>query len=121
MSDLCTLSDVKAWLTIATGTTTDDALLGRLITATSLDFMNEIKRNDFVPAVDYTETREGDGGDTMNLRHWPINSIASVTIAGATLASNQYSVDMDLDSERRWEIYLKSPNLFTDLATVVIA
>lgn len=132
--DLCALADVKAWLAIATGQTTDDPLIARLITAVGYDFLREIRRLDFIPAQSYTEVREGDGGTSMVLRHWPLNSVSSVTIQPVPTASpavitvpqstddvmNGYWIDMDLDPERRWELYLDGYT-FTDLAIVTVA
>jgi hypothetical protein len=130
--DLCKLTDVKAWLTIATNQSADDNLLSRLITAVSYDFLREIGRLDFTPAQDYTEVREGDGGDLMVLRHWPLNSVSSVTItvpnaSPATISIPEstddveegYWIDMDIDPERRWELYLDG-FVFTDLATITV-
>jgi len=126
MADLCQLSDVKAWLTIASGVTANDALLSRLITAVSLEFLREIGRTDFYPAADYTETREGDGDVRMVLRHWPVNSIASMTIAGTSIAASSdqieagYYIDTGLDPERLWELYLAGGLVFTDAAPIVV-
>jgi hypothetical protein len=53
MPDLCELADVKAWLGITD--TVSDTLLRRLISSTSQDFLNEVRRNDFTPAQDWTE------------------------------------------------------------------
>ena len=126
MADLCQLSDVKAWLTVSAGITANDALLSRLIIAVSLEFLREIGRTDFYPAADYTETREGDGDVRMVLRHWPVNSIASLTIAGASIAASSdqiapgYYIDTGLDPERLWELYLAGGLSFTDIAPVVV-
>ncbi len=131
--DLCQLTDVKAWLAMGVNPTADDNLLSRLIMAVSYDFLSEIARLDFTPAQDYTEVREGDGGDLMVLRHWPLNSVSSVTITvpNASPATTEipestddvmvgYWIDMDLDPERRWELYLDG-YVFTDLATVTVS
>lgn len=126
MADLCQLSDVKAWLTIPSATTANDSVLSRLITAVSLEFLREIGRTDFYTAANYTETREGDGDVRVVVRHWPINSIASMTIAGSSISasSNQittgYYFDADIDPERLWEVYLAGGLTFTDAAAVVI-
>jgi hypothetical protein len=127
--DLCALNDVKTWLlaTGATGTsaTTLDAVLARLISATSKDFMGEIGRQDFYPAASYTETHEGDGDNLLTVRHWPINSVASLTVNGTTVSASSdkvlagYYVDSDLEPERRWEVYLVG-SVFTDGKPVII-
>jgi uncharacterized phiE125 gp8 family phage protein len=122
MADLCILSDVKAWLNIGSAST-EDSLISRLITSMSVDFMNEIKRPDIYPSADYTETREGDGGNSMVLRHWPLTAITSITVNGVTVSSGNYYIDMDLDPERRWEVFLTDASglVFTDTQAVVIA
>jgi len=86
MPSLCALQDVKTWLAMGTAPTTDDTLISTLIGNVSTDFLNEIRRPDFYPALTYNEVREGDGGDLMVLRHWPINSIINVSqiIGGAS-------------------------------------
>ena len=125
MPDLCQLADVKAWLSIGSGTTTDDALLTRLITATSADFLSEIDRYDFM-AADYTEVRLGKGlrgilqspepepplrRKTM-ARHWPLNSIASFTLDGAAITASAdgiasgYWFDPNTDPENRSVVML---------------
>jgi hypothetical protein len=80
MPNLCALQDVKSWLTMGASPTSDDTLITNLVGAVSLDFLNEIKRPDFYPAQNYNEVREGDGGDLMVLRHWPVNSILNVSL-----------------------------------------
>lgn len=126
---LCSLADAKSWLAIPSATVTEDEIIARLITAVSYDFIREIRRTDFYPALDYSETREGDGGDRIVLRHWPINSISAVTVGGVTINASGsgsppvtagYYFDTDLDPERRWEAYLRG-SVFTDTAVVTIA
>ncbi len=86
--DLCLLADVKSFLNIATGTTTDDVLLQRLITSASGRIAQYIQRNIGTGSV--TETRNGSGTTQMFLGRWPVTAIASVTVNGAaiTAASN---------------------------------
>lgn len=93
MPDLCELADVKTWLGITD--TSSDAMLERLITATSEDFLNEIRRQDLTPAADYVDVilvnerlsscavpffqpRQRE----VFLRHYPVNSVAKVTVDG---------------------------------------
>jgi hypothetical protein len=80
MANLCALSDIHAWLAIPTAQVSDDTLISSLIGNVSTDFLNEIKRPDFYPAQVYNEVREGDGGDLMVLRHWPLNSIVNLSL-----------------------------------------
>lgn len=80
MPDLCRLDEVKAWLNITN--TADDLVLSRLITSTSADFLNEIRRPDIYPAQDWTELRFGNGLSEMYLEHYPLNSVATLTVNG---------------------------------------
>lgn len=124
MSDLTTLANVKLWLPIPSGTTSEDALLTRLISATSDDFERATKRTDLL-AADYTEVREGDGAYRMILYHWPINTIASLKIAGAAVTQSAdrvapgYYLDEDIDPERVWELFVIGQP-FTDGSVVQI-
>jgi hypothetical protein len=123
--DLTTLDAVKLWLAIpSTQPQADDTLAG-LITSTSADFMRATGRTDFL-ADDYAEIREGDGGQRLVMRHWPINTVgAPFKIGAATITESAdqiapgYYFDEDLDPERRNEIYLVGYS-FTDGALISI-
>ena len=133
MSDLCQLSDVKTQLGITD--TSQDILLRRLITAASDDFMTEIKRTDFAPAVDYVEwirhihqvrhvpSHLGSYGFyspyrnravTVFLEHYPVNTIAKVTLDGTEiaalanpfLAGPGYWFDPEREDEERQSVVL---------------
>ena len=99
MANLCQLSDIHSWLVMGT-VTTDDAIINALIASVSLDFINEIKRPDFYPALDYQEVREGDGGDLMVLRHWPLNSITNVSLieGGASPPQTGTSIEQAVET-----------------------
>lgn len=104
-TDLCQLDDVKDWLNIPRTQTSEDDQLSRLITAISAEILNEIDRTDLTPVADYVNevhrigphhfhsshsvyggTRDSRPREvTVALRHWPINSIASVTVDGVTV------------------------------------
>lgn len=137
-TDLCALADVKGWLSIAATTTSDDALLGRLITATSTDFLAEIGRYDFF-AADYTEARRGVALENVPLRvsspylvshdlilrHWPVNSIASLVLDGATITASPdgiqsgYWLDPNTDPESK-NIVKLIDYVFTKLSELTI-
>lgn len=122
--DLTTLANLKLWLPIPSTTTAEDGILGRLITATSSDFTRATRRPDLL-AADYTEVHEGDGGRSMIAFHWPINSIATLTVGGVakTVSSDKIApgwyLDEDIDPERQWNIYLIGSR-FTDQAAIAL-
>lgn len=77
--DLVRLTAAKAWLGVATSD--DDALLASLISQISRAIYNSINRS-FVLPRDVVESYDGHGRDALQLRNWPVGSIASVTIDG---------------------------------------
>ena len=122
--DLSTLANLKNWLPISSSTTSDDATLSRLLTASSMDFMRATKRPDLLQAT-YTEVHQGDGSTRMITFHWPIIVITSLAVAGLTISAssdkiaNGFYVDEDIDPERIWNVYLNG-SAFTDGAAVAI-
>jgi uncharacterized phiE125 gp8 family phage protein len=74
--DLTTLTNVKTWLGLAT--TTDDTLLGRLITAHSAVITNYLGRQ--ILANAYSEIRDGNNGRVLVLANTPIISITSLYV-----------------------------------------
>lgn len=78
--DLTTLGNVKAWFSPPLTTTSDDALLTRLITAASQFIQSWLNRD--IASQAYIETRDGDGGQKLMLGNAPITVVASVTIDG---------------------------------------
>jgi hypothetical protein len=77
--DLVQLSAAKAWLGVATSD--DDALLASLISQISRAIYNNINRSFLLPR-DVVESYDGHGRDALQLRNWPVASVASVTIDG---------------------------------------
>jgi hypothetical protein len=122
--DLTQLATLKQWLPIASGTTSDDSTLSRLITAVSVDFARATRRPDILQA-NYTEVHQGDGSSRMIVFHWPIISIATLAVAGAAIApssdkiQNGYYLDQDIDPERNWNVYLNG-YVFADAAPVAL-
>jgi hypothetical protein len=82
--DLTTLANVKAYLSPPLTTTNDDALLARLITASSQFIQNWLNRT--IAVSIYTETRNGTGGMRLFLRNRPVIEISSLTIDGVAVA-----------------------------------
>ena len=77
MSNLTTLANLKAWLNVTT--TTDDALLNRLIAQASNVIRAYLQRGNLFQQV-YNDTYDGSGSARQILRNWPVLSVASVTI-----------------------------------------
>ena len=77
-ADLCLLADLKAWLNISNST--DDVLLQRLLTTVSVTMQNWMNRT--IPSASYTETRDGNGNDTLVLANRPVTAVSSVLVGG---------------------------------------
>ena len=95
---LTDLPTVKNYLKL--NTTNSDAILASLINSSSQDFLDETGRQSF-DAQTYTEVRDGQGTDFMQLTWWPVNSIASLQIDSLVLAASNawnspgYQFDMN--------------------------
>ena len=81
MADLTSLATVKQWLNLTT--TTDDALLTRLVSSASLFVENWL--NQPITASDYTVTFDGWGGNRKTVAARPLNSVSAVTVNGMTI------------------------------------
>ena len=82
MSDLTTLANLEAWLGLGSGNA-DEALLGRLITATSAYIETWCDRA--FAAQAYTETRDGTGGVRLAFAQTPVTAVTSVVVSGLTI------------------------------------
>ena len=80
--DLTTLADVKAWLQTgqAAFPSSDDALLTRLITASSQYIQSWLNRQ--IASADYLETRDGTGGHRLQFACFPVTAVLYLTIDG---------------------------------------
>ena len=85
MSDLTTLIDVKAWLGIPTGTTTDDTMLSALVTSVSAWIQSYIERQ--LLTASYTELRSGSGGKALVLNQYPVTAVSALTIDGVAITA----------------------------------
>ncbi|HEY3778765.1 MAG TPA: hypothetical protein VGL35_11975 [Rhizomicrobium sp.] len=81
-TDLCTLADVKAWL--GRSDSNSDAVLTSLITRTGRQIHSYLRRGLLLPR-EVSEARDGTGGETLVLKHWPVLSVASVMIGSETI------------------------------------
>ena len=82
--DLCTLADLKAWLNVTN--TTDDVLLQSLLTRVSATMQNWMNRT--IPSAPYTETRDGNGSDSMVMVNKPITAVTSVQIGSLLIPAS---------------------------------
>ena len=83
--DLTTLDDVKAWLQSGQNPfpATDDALLGRLITAASRFIQSWLGRQ--IAVADWLEIRDGSGGQRLAFANFPVLAVLSLTIDGLAI------------------------------------
>jgi hypothetical protein len=63
--------------------TADDALLARLVSAASAAILGEIERDIF--SQNYTEIRDGHGGQRLVLKNTPVTAVASVKVDGVSI------------------------------------
>ncbi|HVJ09269.1 MAG TPA: hypothetical protein VM554_12885 [Acidisarcina sp.] len=125
MADLTTLANVKGWAPIATTTVSDDALLTRLISSCSQDFLRATLRPDLLE-TSYSEVHMGDGATRITLWHWPIVAVATLKINGVAVPASidkmapGYYIDQDIDPERIYQLYLIGQT-FTDGAPIAIS
>lgn len=80
-SDLTTLANVKQWLNITV--ITDDALLTRLITASS-GFIQSFVGRQFISQA-YVENRSGNNGMLMLFANYPVTAVSSITVNGTAI------------------------------------
>lgn len=94
MADLTTLANAKQWLGVSGST--DDALLTRLISASS-DFIKTWLSRD-INQISYSSSRHGTGSIRLMLRNYPVVSILALSIDGMVIppsvnGSNGYVYD----------------------------
>jgi len=76
-NDLTTLANVKQYLGITTAT--DDAMLDRMITATSNYIESYINRQ--FKSRSYTDVSDGNNGDVCAFQNYPVTAVSSVQIS----------------------------------------
>ena len=81
--NLTSLANVRQWLSIASGTT-DDAFCTRLIAEASRMILNYTQRADF-GLTSINEVISGRGELKIQLRNWPVVTVASLSINGVTI------------------------------------
>lgn len=86
--DFTTLAEVKAWLGIDSGDTTQDTQLGALITAVSADIRTFTNR-DIYPVKSYAAMINGNGRQAIVLPNDPITAVALLKVNGADIPARQ--------------------------------
>ena len=81
-NNLTSLANAKAWAGVTT--TSDDALLTRLIGSASRFILSYLQRPTLFQFV-FTDVYDGVGNKVQILRHWPVLSIASLIIGMQTI------------------------------------
>jgi outer membrane receptor for Fe3+-dicitrate len=99
--DLTTLANAKQWLNV--GTTTDDALLTRLVSAASQFVQTYMNRT--IPSASYTEKRTGSGSNTLALANYPVTAVNSLVIANVAISPSSDGVQAGYVFDDRF-IYL---------------
>lgn len=97
MPDLCTISDVKAYLDISG--TTYDTLLTDIVDRVSRIIEGKLDRI-IAQQTGLVEYRDGSGSNTLTLRNYPIISITSIEYGidgafGETIAASEYWVELE--------------------------
>ena len=102
MSDLTTLASVKQWLNLASGSTSDDALLSALITAYSEYIQTYINR-EFASAT-YSDNWDGSGGSFMLFPNYPVTAVSSLSIDDISIpfVTNTTDSGYRFDKNRIW-------------------
>jgi hypothetical protein len=85
MADLTTLENVKDYMQITD--TSSDIVLARLISAFSQHFLSQVNRGALLSAT-YQESRNGTGGDLMNVLYYPLTAVNSLTVNGINVPAS---------------------------------
>jgi uncharacterized phiE125 gp8 family phage protein len=100
MADLTTIANAKAWLNVTS--TSDDALITRLISAASDYIQAWLNRTIAITA--YNAVRDGHGGVRMMFSNYPVISVQSILIddQAIPLATNSQSAGYQFNSTSVW-------------------
>jgi hypothetical protein len=86
LNSLTTLDNVKAWANVSSSN--DDLLLTRLIGSASRGILSYLQRPTLFQNV-FSDVYDGVGNSRQILRHWPVLSVASVTVDYQTIVQYQ--------------------------------
>ena len=98
---LTTLANVKLWLGIDIGDTSQDDLLEELINIISDSVQNFIDRD--LGLKNYNEHINGSGSSLINTKNYPITTINEIKVNGIVLESDEY--ELTSDDAKRGQIY----------------
>ena len=84
MADLTTLAKVKEWLNITTST--DDALLTRLVSAAS-DYIQTLL-NRTIAVTAYSDILDGTGSARLMVANYPVVTVSSVKVDGLPIPAS---------------------------------
>lgn len=84
MADLCSLDDVKKWLTIKGND--DDELLTKLIARASAFTRSYTGRA--LDAASYSEKRDGHGGQRIVFREYPVSAVSVVKVDNTAIPAS---------------------------------
>lgn len=95
---LITLAELKAWLTIDSGDTTQDAILNQIIPAVN-EIIEDYCETSFAESTVTNEVHDCSKADAITVEGWPITSVQAVRLycetdgtGGTTLETSQYFV-----------------------------
>lgn len=110
MTVLATLADLKVYLSLPSGATSEDTELTRMLDASSAMAESFIERTLATGAR--TEKRSGHNRDVLYLKDWPVTAVASVVMDGVAIPLSPDGIQTGylFDSE---SVYLVG-RMFTD-------
>jgi uncharacterized phiE125 gp8 family phage protein len=94
---LITLADAKAFLKVATGTTSEDAIIADLINECSVWINSYCNRKFIDVGTNVTEYYDGDGTPQLHLRQWPVLSVTSLYADSARAWGADTAIDVTAD------------------------
>lgn len=118
MTALATLADLKTYLALPSGTTSEDAELTRMLDASSVVAEAFVERTFATGAR--AEKRSGHNRDVLYLKDWPVTAVSSVVMDGVAIpvSSDGIQIGYQFDSE---SIYYIGANFTAGRRNVTIS
>lgn len=95
---IVTLDEARTWLKVNAGQEQHDFAIETIVNGITDDLESMSGR--VFKARDLTEVYDGNGRESLTLRKWPVNSVASIAIDGDTLSEDDYTIDHRLGRVR---------------------